>query len=424
MAERTVEGFEGRGLLTGQYRTIERNTDSTKFIFNPITGEAVVAPNTDNLIRTTSVNGNQIPEVIRDIINTTKPVNTTGVGIIRTAQDIEELSRIAASSSGSTKVKDTGDLNIDPVEDTTPELMLPSNAEANALQDANAEEFRIKYSGVDGSTKYFAFSLLPAIESTLRGNNHGQTVPEVKPGILVRTKMNYKKFNVPGGHSVYQSLGVDQTILQLTGLFIGVEGEETSFPADALLYGDNAGFGRANPEYSNVDAGRSARLFMDNVVHSGSPIEILIKSRATSSLSNNEFINLEYKCLIQDFRSFFTRHDRTYYSIDALVISTKNKRLNSSILSGAKREEITNAISNGGAGASTKITNDFKTPEGALNLNAIKTSVESGSITPAQAAELVKFEDEDGQITKQDIYGVIDFLIANPDKAQRTVGGN
>jgi hypothetical protein len=87
-----------------------------------------------------------------------------------------------------------------------------------SISDASA--FTIKYVDTNNVEQIYRFSLLPAVESKLAS---GSQVPEVKPGILIKTSMNIKRFLVPGGAPMFQMLGAEQTILQLVGLLIGNE---------------------------------------------------------------------------------------------------------------------------------------------------------------------------------------------------------
>lgn len=184
---------------------------------------------------------------------------------------------------------------------------------------SNAKEFSIQYKTVEGRQKIFYFSLLPAIESNLKGNVIGASVPEVKPGILEKTTMAMKRFTVPGSAPVFQVLGIEQTILQLVGLFIGAEGAERSSTADSVLYGTSGAQSLTTP--TSASAYQQAKLFNQEVVQSGQEVELVINSGGESSL------RVRYRCVLQNFRCFVVRYDRVYYAIDACVTGYTTPRL-------------------------------------------------------------------------------------------------
>jgi hypothetical protein len=200
-----------------------------------------------------------------------------------------------------------------------------SNEVNNALQQASS--FDVIYQNVYGASETYSFSLLPAIESNLRPSVAGASVPEVKPGILLRTSMNHKKFSVPGAPPVIQTLGVDQTILQIVGLFLGVEGN--SFTRDTTNY-----FSGQNQ--SPVDAEKAAITFDQEIVQGGRPIQILI---AADGATPDGIIQLEFNCLIQNFRYFMTRSDRCYYAIDAIMTEYRRHKLPASLI-GTEFEDV------------------------------------------------------------------------------------
>jgi hypothetical protein len=180
-----------------------------------------------------------------------------------------------------------------------------------------SREFQITYVDVTGAQKTFSFSLLPAIETNLRSNHMGATVPEVKPGILVKTSMSYKRFAIPGSAPVFQSLGIEQTILQVVGLFIGTEGEVAGSP-DPVVYG------RFADTIAYTSALSKAQQFDQQVVQSGREVGLYIYAESTGA---NDGMLLQYKCIIQNFRFFVVRSDRVYYSMDAIVLDYRTQRL-------------------------------------------------------------------------------------------------
>jgi hypothetical protein len=145
----------------------------------------------------------------------------------------------------------------------------------------------------------------------------GATVPEVKPGILVRTSMSYKRFAVPGSAPVFQSLGIEQTILQIVGLFIGMEGEIAS-PPDPVVYG------RFGDTFAYASALVKAQQFDREAVQSGREVDLFIYAESSGA---NDGMLIQYKCILQNFRYFVVRSDRVYYSIDAIVLDYRQQRL-------------------------------------------------------------------------------------------------
>lgn len=347
----------------------------------------------------------------------------------QTYRDLNRIRTLQGLVSEPTEVKSSGNAVVDETvqvleaEQATNFIgpISPAGTDTQILEEAKG--FKIKYNLVTGEEKYFAFNLLPAIESTLRGSNHGQTVPEVKPGILISPKMNYKKINIPGSASVYQSLGIDQVIMQLTGLFIGMEGFEDSVSPESILY--NSPFGASgivdndpntpvsglptsgrSVDLTRVNAITSAKSFMQDVVFSGSPVEISIISPQGR---NEPLISLKYKVLIQGFRTFITRLDRVYYAIDALVVDTPVRRLKSSILENdGLRPLTTDEVSD--LSVSTK-------PDGSRLPNAqeladLRLKVANNQLTLQQAALALGVTKSDSEVLSpaelQQVQGILD----------------
>ena len=382
-----------------------------------------------NNLRSEALSNVDTDKVLADIAKALKDrkasdVVNSNIGLYEQLNDIRTLEGLSSSDSESVKetvyVNESRDSSTLPVSPQysgpsapkDPDFVGPIDERHGADQEVfrEAKSFYIKYSNVEGETKFFSFSLLPAIETTLRGNNFGQSVPEVKPGILVNTKLNLKKFNVPGGTSVYQSLGIDQTIMQMTGLFIGAEGDDLVSPEDAL-YGamGPVGFSTYQPNPINplankqYNAVKTANSFFESVVLSGSPVEIFVRSQDIK----NTAIVIENKVLIQDFRILSARHDRVYYSINAVVIDTPTQRLRSSILlnGGTRPEEISNPEKPTAETTETVET----TEEGETNSipmsELVKEAIEYGIVedgisvlTPDQIGAVIERLEEEGAI--------------------------
>ncbi|EKQ70412.1 hypothetical protein OsccyDRAFT_0699 [Leptolyngbyaceae cyanobacterium JSC-12] len=200
---------------------------------------------------------------------------------------------------------------------TTPNTNTVNLGEEGTISTVRATRFEIRYTNVNGSSQLYLFSLPPAIETNLRSNTAGASVPEVKPGILIRTSMNYKRFLLPGGSPAYQSLGVEQTMIQLVGLFIGVEGNFYVAPGQ-VLYGKFADTLKLNSAY------QTARRFDEEVVQSAREVDLFINSESPQGLTP---ISINYRCILRSMRLFVARHDRVYYALDAEVTTFKTNRI-------------------------------------------------------------------------------------------------
>lgn len=184
--------------------------------------------------------------------------------------------------------------------------------------DRVESEFKVAYTDANGQDKTFVFTLLPAIESNVRSNNQGAVVPELKPGLLMKTGLTIKKFAVAGASPAFQTLGIDHTMMQLVGAFIGNEGVQAPNSSQGrgfISAGDI--LGRDN-NTQPLDAYRSALVFDVEVVQCGRPVFLTIKVDNSDIVSTATHI--QYTVLIQNFRYFLTRNDRVYYALELLVL--------------------------------------------------------------------------------------------------------
>lgn len=201
---------------------------------------------------------------------------------------------------------------------------------------ANREEsssFYITFVDSSNTLRSFVFSLMPAIETSLRGNNMGITVPEVKPGISFRTDMNTKRIPIPGARPVFQSLSIDKTIIQITAALIGNEevitkqnsnykskiAITTNVRGNELNANTGANFA---PVSKKFDAWSSAAYIDSNIVQTGRPITLTLNSN-TSNIDEN--CNISIRCLFQSFRYLARYQDRCYYSLDLVSIDYLDK---------------------------------------------------------------------------------------------------
>jgi hypothetical protein len=217
------------------------------------------------------------------------------------------------------------------------EAVIPGSKTKAKVNKPESSNFYITFVDADNILRTFVFSLMPAIETSLRGNNTGITVPEVKPGISFRTDMNTKKIAIPGARPVFQSLSIDKTIIQITAALIGNEevvtrnkekdakahasklGVTTNVKGNELNANTGANFA---PVSKRFDAWSSAAYIDSNIVQAGRPITLTIKSN-TSNIDIDS--NISIRCLFQSFRYLARYQDRCYYSLDLLSIDYQDK---------------------------------------------------------------------------------------------------
>jgi hypothetical protein len=179
---------------------------------------------------------------------------------------------------------------------------------------------------------------MPAIENMLRGNNNGLAVPEVKPGISFRTDINTKKISIPGGPPVFQSLGIDKSILQITAGLIGNEqlvypfNEKNKKDTNALL--NKTTNSRGNELYTNTGAyGRSTSVNFNamnvalkldtQIVQQGRPVIFSIHS---DNSNTDTSVDLNIRCLIQSLRILGRYVDRAYLAFDLVLLDYLDHR--------------------------------------------------------------------------------------------------
>jgi len=171
---------------------------------------------------------------------------------------------------------------------------------------ALATEFSISFSG-DGESQTYYFALLPAVDD----GNETTAIPEIKPGILKKTNMQIKRFTIPGSSSIFQMVGVRETILQCVGLLIGEEGLNNDDLTSMSIY---------NPS-SSPDAYSSALEFDNEVVQRGSVCKLNILSKLEGGdLNGSESINIQHNCFIQNYRYFVNRSDRVWFSLELVIL--------------------------------------------------------------------------------------------------------
>lgn len=170
--------------------------------------------------------------------------------------------------------------------------------------------FWIKYKK-GNDDKYFNFAMLPAIESTISRGSPG--VPEVKPGLVGLTSVKHKTILVPGCKPIIQSIGVQSTIYQITGLFIGTEQFDLSTkptkPASSkTIYRMPSSSANIQHNTREANAINIAKRFDKDIVQKTKPVFIHIYSDGL----------YEYEGLIINFKHYGVRGDKAYYAMDIL----------------------------------------------------------------------------------------------------------
>jgi hypothetical protein len=206
-------------------------------------------------------------------------------------------------------------------------------SQSNPAKKGQSSTFSISYHDAAGSVSMYLFSLMPAIENILRGNNNGLSVPEVKPGLSFRTDINTKKMSIPGGPPAFQSLGINQTILQITAALIGNEQiinpketnnreliNRTTTNASNQLYLNTGAYG-ANVS-RKFNALNSALRLDTEVVQQGRPVIFNIHSDVSNT---DDKSSLNVRCLVQSLRLLSRYIDRCYVSFDLVLLDYLNK---------------------------------------------------------------------------------------------------
>lgn len=200
----------------------------------------------------------------------------------------------------------------------------------NDVLGGKNDEFRIEYQNTQGSSRWFTFTLLPAIDITGRGGignvNVGSMgmIPEVKPGIVIRTTMKQKNIVIPGGTPVVQTIGVDNTIMQLVGSFVGTELDTGS--GSAKKQGDLStlyyGYDSDAQQQPSTD---KAEIFRNEVVYSGRPVTVVLQTEHKAPRFSKDNrpevvrVRLKHRGVVIGFKYYAQRVNRTYYTLDLLL---------------------------------------------------------------------------------------------------------
>lgn len=208
----------------------------------------------------------------------------------------------------------------------------------NDLVNANArrnkkDSFTVDYyvGEKEGQANYlkFTFALLPAIDNivnysasgSFRGN---ESVPEVKPGIPIRTAMKHRNTVIPGGTNVIQTIGIDSKYIVLVGAFVGTEKSTSGDSVGATFYDtiyQRAGNPKGPlPEYSSY---KQAKFFNDEVVEKGAPVNITIQTEGQKTDDS-----IKVTGVIVDFKIQAVREAKTYYAMTILYTNSLRNKTN------------------------------------------------------------------------------------------------
>ena len=248
-------------------------------------------------------------------------------------------------------------------------------------------------------TERFIFALLPAIDNVLNYSSSSpfrgtETVPEVKPGIPIRTAMKHRNTVIPGGTNVVQTIGIDSKYIVLVGAFVGTEtkGTPNSTFYDTI-YQRIGNPKEALPEYNSY---KQAMFFNKEVVEKGAPVNITIQTAGQEAKDS-----IKVTGVIVDFKVQVVRESKTYYAMTVLYTehikkntpaasptgsgsgsgsgSTSGSGSGSTSGSGSGGGSGSGSTSGGGSGSSSKVPKQQKTDKIDLkNLTAQEVITKEG----------------------------------------------
>jgi hypothetical protein len=182
--------------------------------------------------------------------------------------------------------------------------------------------FTITYRDHKNVQKTFTFDLLPAVEARGSGIPGGSDVPEVKPGLLRVVETRHKNIIVPGAAPVQQSIGLKSTIINLVGMFSGLEtstvGTSPAIPGRSqendVFLAESGPNGVYKPEPPSKAPG-TADAFYREVVSPMTEVKVYVQV----SNGNEGVTKLTYYGVIIRFKDYYARENRVYYVIDLLL---------------------------------------------------------------------------------------------------------
>lgn len=163
---------------------------------------------------------------------------------------------------------------------------------------ALSDKFTMSFKDADGEPKSIDFALLPAIEPILSYSSPtskfrgGPSVPEVRPGIPIRTVMRVKNQVVPGCYNLTQSLGVDSKSIILVGAII--------IPKNSAI----------------KHTYETAKFIDERIVQRGKLVIVTITTSRDLSKDPNNKNTISFTGSIIEFKYYTVRPSLTYYSFN------------------------------------------------------------------------------------------------------------
>lgn len=250
----------------------------------------------------------------------------------------------------------------------TPAIVGDDLVNANARR-SKKDIFSVNYyiGDENGKAKYstFTFALLPAIDHIVNYSASGpfrgnESVPEVKPGIPIRTAMKHRNTVIPGGTNVVQTIGIDSKHIVLVGAFVGTEKSTSGAPVGSTFFDTiYQRIGNPKEQLPDYNSYKQAMLFNKEVVEKGAPVNITIQTEGQKAEES-----IKVTGVIVDFRLQAVRKAKTYYAMTVLYTSqTKPNSNNASNTSTTKttQKASSNVPASSNPTASTSKTEDLKT---------------------------------------------------------------
>ena len=163
---------------------------------------------------------------------------------------------------------------------------------------ALSDKFTMSFKDADGEPKLVEFELLPAIEPILSYSSPtskfrgGPSVPEVRPGIPIRTVMRVKNQVVPGCYNLTQSLGVDSKSIILVGAIIIPKISATKHTYE------------------------TAKFIDERIVQRGKLVTVTITTSKDLSKDPDNKNTISFIGSIIEFKYYTVRPSLTYYSFN------------------------------------------------------------------------------------------------------------
>jgi hypothetical protein len=178
--------------------------------------------------------------------------------------------------------------------------------------------------------KRWSLALLPAMQSNIRYSG-GTDVPGALPGLSFRTIPSIARHKVPGFQPVYQHMGIDSVTVTMVGCFTGADGAEegnlrSNFDGvSAVLLGDEAE--QRITLIKRLDSYKSFQDFYRISVQQGRELTVELNISGSGKFNpaeddevctglRNSRGNPQFKALVKRMDTYYTRSDRTWYTID------------------------------------------------------------------------------------------------------------